>query len=190
MTILNIYREDDPATVVSSATALPEIKTALQRVGVRFERWPCEVSLPEDATADDVLAAYRHDVDRLCAEDGYVTVDVARLAGDRSDPGLPAKAAEARARFLAEHTHDDDEVRFFVEGSGAFYLRIDGLVHVVVCTAGDLISVPAETRHWFDMGSEPHFAAIRFFRVADGWVGQFTGDPIAERFVSFDALVR
>jgi 1,2-dihydroxy-3-keto-5-methylthiopentene dioxygenase len=189
MTILNVYREDDPTTVVSSATALGDIATALDGVGVRFERWTSAATLPTDATADDVMAAYRAEIDRLCAHEGYVTVDVVRLSGDPADPTWSAKAAEARQRFLAEHTHDDEEVRFFVEGSGAFYLRIDGCVHVVVCTAGDLISVPASTRHWFDMGTNPRFAAIRFFRVPEGWVGRFTGDAIAERFPMFDALV-
>ena len=33
-----------------------------------------------------------------------------------------------RQKFLSEHTHDDDEVRFFVEGAGAFYLRNDDTV--------------------------------------------------------------
>ncbi|HRE00001.1 MAG TPA: cupin domain-containing protein, partial [Ilumatobacteraceae bacterium] len=101
----------------------------------------------------------------------------------------PAAAATARDRFLAEHTHDDDEVRFFVEGSGAFYLRMGGEVAIVVCAEGDLLSVPAGTTHWFDMGTSPRFAAIRFFRVPEGWVGHFTGDDIATRFETYDDLV-
>jgi 1,2-dihydroxy-3-keto-5-methylthiopentene dioxygenase len=187
MTVLCVYGETDPATVHATETSITGIAAALGAVGVRFERWECERPLSSEASSDDVLDAYRVEVDRL-RDEGYVTVDVARLAGDSTDPQWPAKAAEARQRFLAEHTHDDDEVRFFVEGSGAFYLRIGGRIHVVTCTAGDLISVPAHTRHWFDMGSNPRFAAIRFFRIPEGWVGRFTGDDIAQRFPTFDEL--
>jgi 1,2-dihydroxy-3-keto-5-methylthiopentene dioxygenase len=56
------------------------------------------------------------------------------------------------------------------------------------CERGDLLSVPAGTRHWFDMGTVPHFCAIRMFGSEAGWVAAFTGDPIAQRFPSFDAV--
>jgi 1,2-dihydroxy-3-keto-5-methylthiopentene dioxygenase len=46
--------------------------------------------------------------------------------------------------------------------------------------------VPDQTKHWFDMGPEPHFTAIRFFNNPDGWVANFTGDDIAKRFPLFD----
>jgi 1,2-dihydroxy-3-keto-5-methylthiopentene dioxygenase len=174
---------------VVSTTEPTEIARVLDGVGVRFEQWAAAAPLAADAGQDEVLAAYRADVDRLCAEGGYVSVDVARLRGDPADPTWPAKAAEARGKFLAEHTHADDEVRFFVEGRGAFYLRLDGRVHIVCCEAGDLLGVPAGTRHWFDMGTNPAFAAIRFFREPEGWVGSFTGDAIATRFPAFDDLV-
>ncbi len=52
----------------------------------------------------------------------------------------------------------------------------------MLCEEGDLISVPAGTRHWFDMGPNPRFTAIRLFTNADGWIANFTGDTIADRF--------
>ena len=106
----------------------------------------------------------------------------------QSDDEWAATTKGAREKFLAEHTHSEDEVRFFVEGRGAFYLRLDGNVHVVVCERGDLLGVPAGTRHWFDMGTNPEFTALRFFRDPEGWVGHFTGDDIATRFPTFDSI--
>lgn len=188
MTTLLIHPDTDPATTTLRTDDGDVITTELGRRGVRYERWSAATELPADAGDDDVLAAYAADVDRLRAE-GYDTVDVARLVPAPDDPAWPETAAGARQKFLAEHTHDDDEVRFFVEGKGAFYLRIDGEVLIVVCEAGDLISVPAGTTHWFDMGTEPHFAAIRFFKVPEGWVGNFTGSDIAAGFETFDELV-
>jgi 1,2-dihydroxy-3-keto-5-methylthiopentene dioxygenase len=189
MTKLIVLPENDAATTLVETTEAAEIARVLADVGVRFEQWVAEVPLAAGASQDEVLATYRADVDRLAAEGGYVTVDVVGLHGDPADPTWPAKAAEARGKFLAEHTHADDEVRFFVEGRGAFYLRLDGRVHVVCCEAGDLLSVPASTRHWFDMGTKPGFVAIRFFREPDGWVGNFTGDDLATRFPAFDDVV-
>ncbi len=150
--------------------------------GIRFARWEASHPLGPDDDQDAILAAYGDEIARLKQEGGYAAADVIRLK-----PGTP-DIEPMRAKFLSEHTHDEDEVRFFVEGSGAFYLRIDGRVHQVICRAGDLIGVPALTRHWFDMGPNPHFTAIRLFTNPEGWVARYTGDPIADRFPRYETL--
>ena len=60
-----------------------------------------------------------------------------------------------RAKFLDEHFHKEDEVRFFVAGSGLFTLHVGDKVYEILCESGDLIGVPDGTTHWFDMGPEP-----------------------------------
>ncbi len=96
-------------------------------------------------------------------------------------PDHPNKEA-LRKKFLDEHTHSEDEVRFFVEGQGLFCIHKAGQVFLVLCEKGDLISVPEGTPHWFDMGSEPRFTAIRLFTHTEGWVARMTGNDIASRF--------
>jgi 1,2-dihydroxy-3-keto-5-methylthiopentene dioxygenase len=59
----------------------------------------------------------------------------------------------------------------------------------VVCEKHDWISVPAGTKHWFDMGPKPAFCALRFFDNPEGWVATFTGDPIASRYPLLDELM-
>ena len=76
--------------------------------------------------------------------------------------------------------------RLFVEGSGCFYLHANGKEFRAVLEAGDYISVPAGMAHWFDMGPEPFFTAIRFFTNPEGWVARFTGDAIADRFPKYE----
>lgn len=188
MAKLVVYPETSPGRPSLSTSDPAEIAAHLRGIGVTYEQWTATETLPADADQEAVLRAYAADVARIQAQ-GFNTVDVIRLAGDLDDPAFLAKAAEARQKFLAEHTHDDDEVRFFVEGSGAFYLRVNGSVHVVVGEAGDYIFVPKDTKHWFDMGSRPRFAAIRFFAIPEGWVGRFTGDAIASGFPTFDDVV-
>ena len=152
------------------------IAETLAAAGVLFRRWPTPVQLTDSSTADDVLKAYQQEIQQLQQQEGYQTVDVVSLAPDHPD-----KAA-LRQKFLAEHTHSEDEVRFFVRGQGLFCLHLQGKIYQVLCCQQDLISVPAGTPHWFDMGPTPRFTAIRLFNNAEGWVAQFTGSTIAERF--------
>lgn len=159
MTKLTIF--DEHGRELAARTAPDAIAAELAAIGVRFERWP--------------LTGYQPRVAALEAE-GYATVDTVSVAPDH-----PERAA-MRAKFLSEHRHAEDEIRFFLDGAGLFTLREGGRVYATLCAAGDMISVPAGMRHWFDMGPAPRFTAMRFFRTPDGWVGDFTGDPIAERF--------
>ena len=189
MTLLVEFAEGEPGEERARTGDPHTIATALQRVGVRFERWSATHTLREDSSADDILATYGPDIERLKHARGYRSADVVRLKRDPSDAEWPSRARVARAKFLEEHTHAEDEVRFFVEGRGLFYLRLGGSIFMVLCERGDLLSVPAGTRHWFDMGSEPNFCAIRVFGSEAGWVAAFTGDDIARRFPDFDAVV-
>lgn len=176
MTRLYVYDETNPAALLVDTEDGAAIARELNAIGVRFERWAASAPLSAEADQDAVIAAYGPEIDRLKAECGYKSVDVVRM-----QPDHPQREA-FREKFLDEHTHSEDEVRFFVEGSGAFYLRKAGRVFKVVCTKDDLISVPAGTTHWFDMGPAPRFTAIRLFENSDGWIAKFTGDTIARRF--------
>ncbi len=172
MSRLEVFAEDDGATALLDTTDADAIAAALVEIGVTFERWPLK---PLEADSD-ILAVYADEIARLTAQGGYRSIDVARIAPDH-----PERAA-MRGKFLSEHTHGEDEVRFFVEGAGLFTLHHDARVFNMLCCAGDLISVPAGMRHWFDMGAAPRFTAIRLFVNPDGWVAAFTGSDIATRF--------
>jgi 1,2-dihydroxy-3-keto-5-methylthiopentene dioxygenase len=187
MTILQIMPESGDSVLLR--TEDPEnIARELESFGVRFEQWPAASELDDDAGEEEVKLAYKPEIDRLTTEENYELVDVVRMRPDDNDPGWPEKAAQAREKFREEHRHDEDEVRFFVDGHGCFYLHLTDKVYAVVCESGDLLSVPVGTPHWFDMGQRPEFCAIRFFQKKDGWIGDFTGSPIAARFPSLDEL--
>ncbi|MCP8465745.1 acireductone dioxygenase [Pseudomonas sp. ZM23] len=176
MSSLTVYQESAPEQPLKLLTHAEDIAATLAELGVRFERWQASAPIAPGASQDEVLAAYATEIQRLKDEQGYVTVDVVSLTADH-----PQKD-ELRAKFLDEHRHGEDEVRFFVAGRGLFTLHIEDHVYAVLCEKNDLISVPAGTRHWFDMGERPHFVAIRLFNNPEGWVAKFTGDEIARRF--------
>jgi len=188
MTILQVMTHDAPQTPQLRTRDETQIGEILGGLGIEYARWNLRLAVTPQTTPDELLKAYRGEIDTLCARDDLVLVDVAQLHPS-SDPESELRAAKARLTFLEEHRHAEDEVRFFAQGTGCFYLHIDQRVYAVVCEAGDLLSVPAGTLHWFDMGPSPDFAAIRFFKEEDGWVGDFTGDPVADRFPRLDALL-
>jgi 1,2-dihydroxy-3-keto-5-methylthiopentene dioxygenase len=176
MSELRIYSDSNPGTPEKTLRSYEQIRDALKAIGVEFERWQAAKELDAQASQDEVIEAYRPSVDALMKKYGFKTVDVISLYADH-----PQKQA-MRDKFLHEHIHDDFEVRFFVEGRGLFNLHKNGKVYAVLCERGDLISVPANTRHWFDMGPEPVLKCIRLFAIPEGWVASFTGDKIADKF--------
>ena len=182
MSALTVYLDDQPQ-YGELYTDFSSIQTQLGQIGVQFERWTANCKLSANADQESILAAYADSIDKLKQQFGFQSVDVVKLT-----PEHPEKDA-FRQKFLDEHIHADFEVRFFVEGRGLFYLHVDDNVYAVLCEQGDLISVPANTTHWFDMGENPRFACIRLFTTPAGWVADFTGSKIAKTFPTLDEYV-
>ena len=180
MSHLKVYPDQDPDTCLVDTNDAKRIASELAAMCVHFERWDAPHELADDADNEDILALYQTDIDRLKAAGGYQTVDVVHMVPDH-----PERAA-FREKFLDEHSHSEDEVRFFVKGRGLFCLHLDDKIYQVLCTRNDLISVPANTPHWFDMGPAPEFSALRLFNNQEGWVANFTGEKIARRFPMLD----
>jgi 1,2-dihydroxy-3-keto-5-methylthiopentene dioxygenase len=180
MSRLRIFNDDAPQAPLLATSDRAEMAVELARIGVGIEQWDATQPVVPGDPPDAIMAAYRKDIDRLIEANGFKTVDVVSIAPDNPQREV------MRAKFLDEHFHKEDEVRFFVAGSGLFTLHVDGKVYEVLCEAGDLIAVPDSMTHWFDMGPEPSFVAIRFFTEPDGWVGHFTGTDIAQKFPRYE----
>ncbi|MGK0721710.1 1,2-dihydroxy-3-keto-5-methylthiopentene dioxygenase [Leucobacter sp. W1478] len=185
MTLLTVWNDTDPATPVLETTDEAEIRASLGTLGARFSRWEVQ-DVAADASLDAILGAYETEIEAVKQSEGYTLVDIVGLAPGQEN--YDELKVVSRQKFLSEHRHDDDEDRYFARGAGVFYLHVDGKVHALYCEPGDLVSVPANTTHWFDMGTNPEFVSIRFFHDEDGWIGHFTGNPIAEVFPTFDDL--
>ena len=180
MTRLIVYAAKDSKDVHLDTRDFDAIRSELNAAGAHIERWGASHSLSPHASNEDILVAYAPEIERLKRERGYAEADVVSIK-----PGNPNWPV-LRQKFLAEHTHDEDEVRYFVEGSGAFYLHIGERVLEIVGEEGDLLSVPRGTSHWFDGGEEGHFTCIRLFTEQAGWVAHYTGDAIADGFPKYE----
>ncbi len=187
MSRLLIYR--DNGDIFLDTEDAVRISNELALIGIGFRRWATGVTLGQDATQEDVLGAYASDIEFVQNQYAFKSVDLVTMNSKLLAQMGIEKFNTARNKFLAEHIHADDEVRFFIEGEGLFCLHVESKVYQILCCQGDFISVPANTKHWFDMGSRPGFKCIRFFSDEAGWVANYTGSNIAESFPFLDDLV-
>jgi 1,2-dihydroxy-3-keto-5-methylthiopentene dioxygenase len=154
-----------------------EVVAALAGAGIVVERWTPSHAVSPEASPDEILEAYREDVERLMEEGGYRTADVIDLR-----PDTP-KLEDMLNKFSVEHWHDEDEVRFIIEGRGLFHLHPEGGdVLALQVEPGDLVRVPRGTRHWFDLCGERRIRAIRLFQDMSGWTPHYTGSGVDTGF--------
>eukprot|EP01064_Diplonema_japonicum_P032262 TRINITY_DN6010_c0_g2_i1.p1 TRINITY_DN6010_c0_g2~~TRINITY_DN6010_c0_g2_i1.p1 ORF type:complete len:226 (+),score=63.27 TRINITY_DN6010_c0_g2_i1:85-678(+) len=139
----------------------------LKKLGVEYYSFPVEVEYPvakvpwepeEGAPKDEKLAAFRKEQGMNYAD--IITINKEKL------PDFDNKLKN----FFTEHIHDDDEVRYIIEGSGYFDVRnVDDSRWVrILCKAGQCITLPKGIYHRFTLDSTEHAKAMRLF----------VGDPI------------
>ena len=156
----------------------PERVTAfLATYGIEYHQWIPEHPVAADAPPEVILEAYAQEIDRLKARGGYVTADVIDVKPET--PNLDVMLN----KFNREHWHDEDEVRFIIEGRGLFHVHpTQGDVFAIEVEAGDLIRVPRGTHHWFDLCAERRIRAIRLFQDVSGWTPHYTGSGVDTGF--------
>jgi 1,2-dihydroxy-3-keto-5-methylthiopentene dioxygenase len=171
MALVRIPEEDRTLEDVASIAAY------LAERGIDFERWTNGPEIGPGVTGDGILALYSEKIGQLKARGGYTTADVIDVTAET--PGLETMLA----RFNSEHWHDEDEVRFIVEGRGVFHIHpAQGPVFAIEVEAGDLIRVPRGTHHWFDLCADRRIRAIRLFQDPSGWTPHYTSSGVDRGF--------
>jgi 1,2-dihydroxy-3-keto-5-methylthiopentene dioxygenase len=126
--------------------------------------------LAREGIASEHLEVGAHDarMEQLMSSGGYVKRDEVALAP--TTPNLPA----ILAKFADEHRHDEDEVRFVLEGEGVFDIRsTDDRWMRVVVRPGDLIVVPKGRWHRFFLGEASTIRCVRLFQDPSGWTPHY-----------------
>jgi 1,2-dihydroxy-3-keto-5-methylthiopentene dioxygenase len=151
-----------------------QIQDYLSTIGIDYDQWQI-VELPQDADDPAVLNAYAEKIDKVKQAGGYTSVDVVNVHS--ATPGLD----EMLNKFNREHWHDEDEVRFVVQGRGLFHIHPTGRPVVAIeVEPGDMIRVPRGTHHWFNLCGSRTIKVIRFFQNKTGWNPYYT-ESLAER---------
>lgn len=148
-----------------------EIKEFLSKYSVIFDKWGVDRLDDETRKKYDIdpensktiIDAYKRELDQLKEKMGYITEDIVVLS-DKT-PNLES----LMEKFKREHHHVDDEVRFVVDGSGIFPVKIEDDIIDIHVEAGELIVVPAGARHWFELDENRKIKCIRVFKTPSGW---------------------
>ena len=160
-----------------SITGYDAVKQYLAGIHIDYEIWKPAFQLDRAASSADILQAFAKEIELLKQQGGYVTADVIDLHADT------ANLEGMLARFRKEHWHDEDEVRFIVEGRGVFHLHPPGgPVIALEVEAGDLVRVPTGTWHWFDLCKDRRIRAIRLFQDPTGWTPKYTQSGVDQGY--------
>jgi 1,2-dihydroxy-3-keto-5-methylthiopentene dioxygenase len=155
-----------------------EIKAYLSTIGIGFERWDTSRDLSDAVPSETILESYAKEITELKESGGYQAADVIDVRPDT--PNLQMMLD----KFNREHWHEEDEVRFIIEGHGVFHInpQVSPIVAVEV-ERGDLLRVPAGTRHWFDLCGDRRIRAIRLFQDPSGWTPRYTESGVDKGYL-------
>lgn len=156
-----------------------EIQQELADLNIQLKIWPVgnhpelKSLLSKDRLIDNekeqVLYLLNHYFEELQNSAGYRDRDLIVLHSET--PQLD----EMLAKFDRCHTHDDDEVRYIVDGEGVFgFIKPDGSQISLQIQAGEYINVPKNTEHWFVLTNKKRIKAVRYFTSTDGWTPIYT----------------
>lgn len=131
-----------------------------------------EVSLAELAelgvlhwTIDVTKEDYMDKVEAICTERNYKNRDTINIRKDT----LPNFEQKIKS-FFEEHIHDDEEIRFILDGSGYFDVRSkDDKWIRILCSASDMIILPAGMYHRFTLDNNNYIKAMRLFKDDPKW---------------------
>lgn len=153
----------------------------LEEQGVLFEHWNTEKLPAElagrcnltDEEKEQTLKIFEEDIKSLAERRGYVNWDVVALT--EATPNIE----ELLKKFEQVHTHTEDEVRAITAGHGIFIIKGQGDTGYfdVELEAGDVISVPENTPHFFTLMEDRQVVAVRLFIEPAGWIAQQYNDP-------------
>ncbi|MFU8806236.1 MAG: 1,2-dihydroxy-3-keto-5-methylthiopentene dioxygenase [Bradymonadaceae bacterium] len=155
------------------------IREFVQGYGLDYEVWnidklntPVASALKAETEEERILQVFADEITTLKERGGYLAADVIALT-----PQTP-NLDNLLKKFDKEHEHDEDEVRFVVDGRGVFTIHApDDKVFDVEVHPGDLLVVPRGTWHWFDLCEDRTIKCIRVFESADGWVAHYRQPP-------------
>ena len=148
-------------TKEKTITDKKEIADFLKKYGLYSEFWEPKITTSDNS---DPLIKYKNQIETLKKKFNYASADYCSL--DKSNPNLD-KMLEP---FMKEHHHTDDEVRFTVEGEGIFGVNpVTEDPFEIYVESGDLLIIPAMTRHWFELTDKKNICCIRIFKENPRW---------------------
>ncbi|KAH0833836.1 ARD/ARD' family-domain-containing protein [Lanmaoa asiatica] len=119
----------------------------------------------------DEMGTYKNEVLKVAKERDYKNHDAMVISkeslGDEFDTRIE--------NFYHEHMHEDEEIRYLLEGSGYFDVRVTESWIRCYMSAGDLLVLPAGIYHRFSLDTENRVRTMRLFKDEPEWIAHNRG---------------
>ena len=158
-------------------TRLEEIAPLLAPLNIQLDYWTLDSANKEllaknllsESEKEELLQSLDHYFEQLKETMGYQSRDLIALYPET--PNL----STLLSKFESCHTHEDDEVRYIIEGEGVFgFVLPDGSQAELTIQPQEYINVPKLTEHWFHLTSSKRVKAVRYFGNNPAWVPIYT----------------
>lgn len=174
MSSLSVHLNTSPELPNKVLNHADDIASTLAAVGIDYRRLELPQALRPGCEDSEFDATYGLWLQALMGEQGYVRQELFNL--QRNHP----QKLELRARHLDEQVQAKASAWLFIGGFAQLNVHLDGYVYVLQGERGDQLTLPGGTRHWFDLGEEPHVLALRLSQQEEA--PERSGDDIASRF--------
>lgn len=110
------------------------------------------------------------DVDKLALERNYKNRDYITLDA-KTFPGGESELNKKLDIFFTEHLHEDEEIRYIIDGTGYFDVRSnsDKWIRLLV-EKFDMLILPAGIYHRFTLTNDKFVKALRLFKDEPKWI--------------------
>ncbi|KAI8083209.1 Acireductone dioxygenase ARD family [Gilbertella persicaria] len=148
-----VYDNQDPADQrAPHDLGISKTVEDLEKVGVKYWRIDGENAIDK--------------IDEIAKERHYKNRDTIVVSPDAMGPIYEDKVKS----FFDEHLHEDEEIRYILDGSGYFDVRDQDDVWVrIFMERGDMIILPAGIYHRFTTDENNYIKAMRLFKEDPVW---------------------
>ncbi|WP_304640525.1 hypothetical protein [Pseudomonas sp.] len=175
MATLVVYRADNLDNPAKLLTHFDDVQAELARVSLRLHHHPVEELSGAVGTLEHLPQALLLGLRALYPEHDWPHVEL--YARD----AIPVYATASVETAEQEHCHPEAGLRYFLQGGGILCLRLADEVLALGCEPGDVIELPAGSRHWFSPRPGEDLLLVRLSASSAGLLVEPTGDPIARK---------